>query len=219
MEKIIISETTHQEMIVNGTLEIGDNTEVRLENMDNLTIIAGNCNEISVGKNCNITCGEECVIYGGNENKIITGANCTIECVLLNEVETKQYCKIMGCDENNIKCLDCCEVVVTDGNKVTCGEDCVIYGGNENKITIKSNSKAFIGEDCKIKLKGKKILLEISGKNAKVKNKAKNSGIITYNEKGKMKMYKTNKLKKGVVKVEKGEFSLDYDNRYTTIEN
>ena len=69
------------------------------------------------------------------------------------------------------------------------------------------------------KLKGKKILLEISGKNAKINNKAKNSGIITYNEKGKMKMYKTNKLKKGVVTVENGEFSLDYDNRYTTIEN
>ena len=61
--------------------------------------------------------------------------------------------------------------------------------------------------------------MEISGKNAEINNKAKNSGIITYNGKGKMKMYKTNKLKKGVVKVEKGEFSLDYDNRYTTIEN
>ena len=161
MGKIIISETTHKEMIVNNTLEIGDNTEVHLKDIDNLTVIAGNNNEIIVGKNCKITCGKE--------------------------------------------------------NKVECGKNCIIHGGDKNKITIKSNSKAFIGEDCEIELKGKKILLEINGKNAEIYNKSKNSGIITYNEKGKMKLYKTKKLKKGVATVENGEFSLDYDNRYITI--
>ena len=161
MGKIIISEMTYQEMIVNNTLEIGDNTEVHLKNIDNLTVIAGNNNEITVGKNCKITCGKE--------------------------------------------------------NKVECGKNCIIHGGDKNKITIKSNSKAFIGEDCEIELKGKKILLEINGKNAEIYNKSKNSGIITYNEKGKMKLYKTKKLKKGVVTVENGEFSLDYDDRYITI--
>jgi hypothetical protein len=166
MGKIIINEMTYQEMIyqemiVDNTLEIGDNMKVSLKNRDNLTVMAGNYNDITVGENCNIICGKE--------------------------------------------------------NKVECGKNCMIYSGDKNKITIKSNSKAFIGEDCEIKLKGKKILLEINGKNAEIYNKSKNSGIITYNEKGKMKLYKTKKLKKGVVTVENGEFSLDYDNRYITI--
>ena len=124
---------------------------------------------------------------------------------------------VIAGNNNEITVGKNCKITCGKENKVKCGENCIIHGGDKNKITIKSNSKAFIDEDCEIKLKGEKILLEINGKNAEIYNKSKNSGIITYNEKGKMKLYKTNKLRKGEIIVENGEISLDYDNRYITI--
>ena len=209
----IIDKGNYKNFIENNVLKVDNDTEIQLEEIDNLTIIGESNNKITVGNNCNIKCGALNKIKVGDDNTISTGVGCLIEAGLLNTIVTGANCKLKVQDENNIKTGRHTEIEGNDVNKIKAGESCQIKGGNENIVMVKSGSRVFIFNNCEIEIKGKNIILEIKGwgGSATIRNKAKKSVILTKDLKGGMKIYKTKKLtKETAIMVEDGIIGSEY---------
>ena len=220
MDKIIINEITHQGMVVDGVLIAGSNTKIEFQNTHGINIIAECYNDIECGNDCiiecrsycKIKCGNSCIIKTIDDNQIETGDYCVIEGECFNEIKTGKFCKVELQDSNEIEIGKSCEIVIGEGNAVKADKKCTIKANNENTIEAKSGSRIFVGNDCDVTLIGKNILLEINGRDSIVYNEATDGVLITRNEKGKLRTYKINKIKKGMVTIENSKICLDYNN-------
>ena len=196
----IIDKTNYEKFIKGGILTIEDYTKVELKGINSLSIVANNNNEIVVGDNCSINCNNDNTIDTGSSNVITTGDNCTISGFDNNEISTRQNCTITVDDENNI---------VTNGYNT-------IYGRYGNTIEVEENSDITIYDEGKITLRGNNIILKVSNEGASniVNNFSEDSVILTYDKKGRMKIYKTNKLVDEEIPIVNGKIGRTYRVEY-----
>lgn len=197
----IIDKGNYEKFIKGGILTIEDYTKVELKGINNLSIVANNNNEIIVGDNCSINCNNDNTIDTGSSNVITTGDDCTISGFNHNEISTRKNCTIAVDDENNI---------VTNGYNT-------IYGKYGNTIEVEDNSNITIYDEGKITLRGNNIILKVSNEGASnmVNNFSENSVILTYDKKGRMKIYKTNKLVDGeIIPIVNGKIGKTYRVEY-----
>lgn len=196
----IIDKTNYEKFIKGGVLTIEDYTKVELKGINNLSIVANNNNEIIVGDNCLINCNNDNTIGTGSSNVIITGDNCTISGFNYNEISTRKNCTIAVDDDNNI--------VTNEYN--------TIYGKYGNIIGVDDNSNITIYDEGEITLRGNNIILKVSNEGASniVNNFSEDSVILTYDKKGRMKIYKTNKLVDGEIPILNGKIGKTYRVEY-----
>lgn len=196
----IIDKTNYEKFIKGGVLTIEDYTKVELKGINNLSIVANNNNEIIVGDNCLINCNNDNTIGTGSSNVIITGDNCTISGFNYNEISTRKNCTIAIDDDNNI--------VTNEYN--------TIYGKYGNIIGVDDNSNITIYDEGEITLRGNNIILKVSNEGASniVNNFSEDSVILTYDKKGRMKIYKTNKLVDGEIPILNGKIGKTYRVEY-----
>jgi hypothetical protein len=200
MDKMI-NEKNYKEIMVDGTLTIGDNMEVSLENINDITIKAGNSNKITVGNNCEINCGSCNKITVGDSNIITMEENNKLKGCLYNQVKAGKKCKVKLKDGNTIEVGKNSKVKVEVDNEIKAGENCKVTSDHENEIKVKSNSKILAKDYCDITLEGINILLEIKGKfgETTINNIAEDSIIILRDKENKYKVYNTNDLKQNIL--------------------
>ena len=199
MDKMI-NEKNYKEIIVDGILVIDDNIEVSLENINDITIKAGNSNRITVGNNCKINCESYNKITVGNSNIITMEENNKLKGYFHNKVKAGEKCKVKLKDGNTVEVGKGSKVKIEIFNEIKAGENCKITSGHENEIKVKSNSKILAKDYCDITLEGENILLEIKGKfgETTINNIAEDSIIILRDTENKYKVYNTNDLKQNI---------------------
>ncbi len=79
-----------------------------------------------VSDNCEISCGDFCIIDVKCNNKISCGDCCTLDVGENNSIECDLFCTIVGQTMNNIVCGNNCNIVVQENNCIVCGTNCMI---------------------------------------------------------------------------------------------
>ena len=186
----VIDKGNYKTFMEKGVLKVGDYTRLELEEINNLSIIANNNNEIIVGNDCNITCKDNNAIKMKNRNLITSGSGCIIN----------------GIDNNEIVSELISSITVEESNTIIVGRYSIINGGYFNVIKVEEKSNIRIKDDSTITINGTNIILEITNEEASttINNFSTNSVILTYDKMGEMKIYKTNELKQDTIIVSNG---------------
>ena len=196
-KKTIINKHNYKAYLADGKLLIGSNKKVKLEEMDNLNIVARDCNNIKVGNNCTIECDDCNKINVLDNGHIKTKENCTIYADNGNFIETETECYIYVNNKNKVKTGKSCKVEFGNENKIKCGEFCKIQGCADNSVEIESSCYVSLWDNCHVNATGKNIKLEFKeneGENSFF-NDMEDSVILTYNLLNRMKIYNSNDLR------------------------
>ena len=224
-KKTIIDEKNYKEYLKAEVLEVGDNKKINLKEINKLIIIAGDCNDIKVGNDCNITCGAYCNIVVNDNNIVKTEFSCKIKGRNYNTIEATTSCKIKVWDENTLTFGNKNNLKFNgEGNNIKGGKFCKIKGtcecissNLENTLEMESYSNLSLDGRNSVKISGECIKLEFleCGADNNVFNAAEDSVILTYEDSEKMRIYKTNKLIDGeIIPIINGKIGKEYKVKY-----